>query len=117
MVLVSMDKLKNSRQFLKDIRWDVTPKIFLETKSPSGEAVDTTYGYMLYVDLVNDKPVLVIMQMRSIMSKTVGYVSDVPEDLLKEAMQCTTNECVSGMYALGEKLENWLKKELDISGL
>ncbi|MBI5098922.1 MAG: hypothetical protein HZB30_06750 [Nitrospirae bacterium] len=115
MVLVSIDKLKNSKYFLENIRWEVTPKIFLEPRSPSGENVDTTHGYMLYVDLVKDKPTLVIMQLKDIMSKTVGYVADVPGDLLKDAINCTTNECVSGMYPLGEKLENWLKKEFGLN--
>jgi hypothetical protein len=36
-------------------------------------------------------------------------------DLLKEAMNCTAAECVSGMYPLGERLENWLKKEFGLN--
>lgn len=115
MVLVSIDKLKNSKYFLENIRWDVTPKIFLEPRSSSGDVVDTTHGYMLYVDLVKDKPTLVIMQLKDIMSKTVGYVSDIPEDMLKEALNCIATECVSGMYPIGEKLEGWLKREFGIS--
>ena len=115
MVLVSIDKLKNNKYFLENIRWDVTPKIFLETRAPSGEKVDTTHGYMLYVDIVNKKPFLVIMQLKNMVSNTVGYIADVPEDLLKEAMNCTATECISGMYPLGERLENWLKKEFGLN--
>jgi hypothetical protein len=119
MTQISISDLKKSQSIVQDIRWDVTPKIFLDPSSAledeSGQEVDITRGYMLYVDIINDKPVLVIMQMRRIMSKTVGYVIDIPEDLLREAMHCTDKECVAGMYPLGEKLEDWLKKELSLS--
>jgi hypothetical protein len=108
---ISIEKLKNSRHFIENIRWDVTPKVFLNPKSASGEMTDLTHGYMLYVDLIDDKPVLVIMELRSIMSKTVGCVRNVPEDLLKESMQCPATECIGGMYPIPEKLVLWLKKE------
>ncbi len=115
----SINALKNSKYFIENIRWDVTPKVFLSPKpaseDESKESIDTTYGYMLYVDLINDKPVLVIMQLKYVMSQTVGYIDDIPEDLLKEAMHCTETECIAGMYPLSEKLEDWLKKALGLS--
>ena len=117
MVQISIDKLKNSPKIIKDIRWDVTPQIFLNPRSsPDKEAIDITYGYMLYVDLINDRPTLLIMQLKKLMSKTVASVNDVSEDLLKDAMHCTDKECVAGMYPLSEKLESWLKKELNLPG-
>jgi hypothetical protein len=114
-----MDVLKESPLIIKDIRWDVTPKIFFNP-SPAprdalGGSVDITYGYMLYVDLIDEKPALVIMQLKPITSKTVGYVFDIPEELLKAAMQCAGSDCIGGMYPLTEKLENWLKKEFSLA--
>ena len=108
---ISINKLKNNDDFRKNIRWDVTPKIFMNPKTPSGETIDITHGYMLYVDIVNDKPAIFIMRLKRMMSETVGYVTDIPEDLLREAMHCSPTECISGMYPLGEKIEHWLKKE------
>jgi hypothetical protein len=116
MELVTIDILKNSPSFAQDIRWDVTPKIFMESSSgPGSDPVDITYGYMLYVDLMFDKPALIIMQLKRVVSKSVGYVTDIPEELLKEAMNCTGPECVSGMYPLTGSLQEWLKKELGVS--
>lgn len=115
MIHLSLDRLKESDDLIKEIRWDVTPQIFLDPSSvPGDEPADITHGYMLYVDLVQDKPALIIMQLRRIMSKTVGYVCDVPEDLMRDAMHCSAKECISGMYPLGERLEAWLKKELGV---
>ncbi len=116
----TISKLKESEKFLKNIRWDITPKKFLASdaslqESGQDKSEDSMIKYMLYVDLVYDKPALMIMRTRGAMSKTVGYVEDVPEGLLKEAMGCNTEECVSGMYPLTKELEAWLKKELEIS--
>lgn len=119
MKLLSFHELKNSPLIINDIRWDVTPKIFINPSSApvdeSGKGVDITYGYMLYVDLMDDKPALVIMQLRRVISKTVGYILDIPEELLREAMHCVDSDCISGMYPLSEKLGEWLKKEFNLS--
>ncbi len=119
MELISMSKLKESPLIIQDIRWDLTPKIFMDPSSvpgdASGKGADITYGYMLYVDLMDEKPVLVLMQLKRIMSKSVGYVPDVPEELLREAMQCEDSDCIAGMYPLNASLESWLKNQLGIS--
>lgn len=112
MTEITLEKLKNSTGFTENIRWEVTPRIFLE---PRGE-VDMSHGYMLYVDMIHDRPAIVIMVLRPITSKTVGYIYDVPEDLLKESMECTSSECISGMYPLTAQLESWLKKEFGLAG-
>ena len=116
MILIKFDTLKESRDITKEIRWDVTPKIFIDPGSASGdEPADITHGYMLYVELVHDKPALVIMQLKRIMSKSVGYVFDIPEDLMNESMSCSSSECIGGMYPLAKSLEDWLKKEMNLS--
>ncbi len=116
MELIKFDMLKESRNITSEIRWDVTPKIFIDPGSASGgELVDIIHGYMLYVELVHDKPALVIMQLKRIMSKSVGYLFDIPEDLMKESMNCSSSECIAGMYPLSKSLEDWLKKEMNLS--
>jgi len=115
----SLDELKKHPYFLEHVRWEVTPKVFVSPKvtreDGSVATIDTSYGYMLYVDLVNDKPAIIIMQLKELISKTVSYIDEAPEELLREAMHCSNNECVGGMYPLTESLEKWLKKELGLS--
>ncbi len=118
MVLISIEDLKKSPHITDEIRWDVTPKVFFDPSpahDKTGNEPDITYGYMLYVDLIDDKPALVIMQLRKIMSRTVGYVRDIPEELFKEAMQCPDSDSVGGMRPLPETLEPWLKKEFGLA--
>lgn len=116
----SIKDLRESKKFLDNLRWDMTPKILFEPRFPRAEngPEKTTFniaGNMFYVDIVLNKPTLVIMRNRSTMSKTVGYVEDVPEDLLRAAMNCSAEECIAGMYPITKKLEDWLKKELGLS--
>ncbi|MBI4681691.1 MAG: hypothetical protein HY757_01085 [Nitrospirae bacterium] len=119
MRLVSINDLKKDKSFVQGIRWDVTPKIFMDPssapRSESGKLIDVTYGYMLYVDLVTKKPVLVIMQLRQNMSQTIGYIAGIPGELLKESMHCSGSDCIAGMYPISGKLEDWLKKEFGLS--
>jgi len=118
MLKLSINDLKKSEKFIKNIRWDVTPKIFLNpesAKDKDGKKADVTHGYMLYVDEVMHKPAVVIMQMKYMMSRTVGFIYDVPEDLLKDAMKKDDPESVAGMYPLTDKLKNWLKKQFGLA--
>ena len=115
----TISELKESEKFFDNIRWDITPKKFLASdaslqESGGDKSEGSMIKYMLYVDVVYNKPALMIMRTRGAMSKTVGFVEDVPEDLLKEAMGCNTDECEAGMYPLTKELEAWLKKELAI---
>jgi hypothetical protein len=116
---MSINELKESSYFTEHIRWEITPRVFIspQVKDDDGSqvAVDTSYGYMLYVDLINEKPAIIVMQLRELISKTVGYIDEAPEDMLQEAMKCADSECISGMYPLTEKLEGWLKNELGLN--
>ena len=116
----SINDLKVFKGFCDNIRWDVTPKIFIQpnfTKAEDSSTVDVDInGYMLYVDMVFDKPTIVIMNNGPSMSMTVGYIASVPKDLLDEALKCSSEECIEGMYPLTEALKGWLRKELGISG-
>ncbi len=104
--------MKSNKMFVDDIRWDVTPRIFIQPTLGAGAApVDLTQGFMLYVDVVMDRPALVIMMLKPLVSKTVGYIYDIPEDLLRGSMNCEAEECIQGMYPLSGELEEWLKKE------
>ncbi|MEW6601257.1 MAG: DVU0772 family protein [Nitrospirota bacterium] len=119
MRLLTIDDIKRNKTFIQGIRWDVTPKIFISPASaPRSElekSVDITYGYMLYVDIVKNKPTLMIMMLKRMMSQNVGCVVDVPEELLQDAMNCKGPDCIAGMYPITGKLEDWLKKELGVS--
>jgi hypothetical protein len=117
---VSINELKGKKEFLDNIRWDITPKVFLNpellaTGKGQGKETSNTDGYLLYIEIIKNSPVLVIMQNKYSMSRTVAYVTDVPEDLLRESAHCSPAECVAGMHPVTQKLEDWLKKTLGAS--
>jgi hypothetical protein len=112
----SIQELRENKKFLERIRWDITPKIWFNPPLKlSGNKKDNIDSFMFYVDIVYDKPALVIIKNKVAMSKTVGYVENVPENLLLEAMNCAQGECIAGMYPITKRLEDWLKKELGLS--
>ncbi len=113
---LSIKELRGNKGFLEKINWYVTPKILFKPRFPLSESEqDNIEGFMFYVDVIHKKPALMIMRNRGPVSKTVGYVDDAPEDLLREAMNCVQEECIAGMYPMTRKLEDWLKKELGLS--
>jgi hypothetical protein len=116
---VTIEQLKKSEEFLRNIRWDVTPRMFFKPLFPEGgenteKAPEDITGYMLYVDVIFNKPAVLIMRNRQYMSKTVGYIDEAPEEMLNEALKCPKEECVSGMYPLTSRLKEWLKKALGV---
>lgn len=119
MVRLRIEDLKRSQEFKSGIRWEITPRIFFDPIAEAGgdrdKAVDITYGYMLYVDMMEGTPALAIMQLRPLISKSVGYLPDIPTDLIQEALNCPEEQKVQGMCPLTDRLIEWLKKELEIS--
>ena len=116
MIPLSMEKVKVSPAFIEDIRFDITPRLFVDPKSaPGGEPANITYGYFLYIDLMEKRPVIMVMQMKEMMCRSVAFITDAPEELLKSSMKSAGSECAEGMYPLSEELTTWLKKELGIS--
>ncbi len=103
----TIEELKDDENFLKNIRWDITPKKFLK---PSKE--DKIDGFMLYVDTAGESPVLMIMKNYSLGSVTAGNVEGVPKNLIDES--ASSSECTAGMCPLSPALQEWLKKELGV---
>ncbi|MBC8414383.1 MAG: hypothetical protein ISR96_04540 [Nitrospira sp.] len=110
---IKFETLKDSPNIINEIRWDITPAMFIDPRAVDKDnPADITYGYMLYVDHVNDKPALVIMQLRAIICKTVGYIYDIPEKFFQGVLDTQSAETNSGMYTLTEDFKAWLKSEL-----
>ena len=111
----SVKDLKGYKDFLEELRWDITPKILFEPMFKKQGGSKSMDGYMLYVDIIENQPVLMIMKNKYGMSETAAYIEGVPEDLLKETTDCPPDECIGGMYPITKKLEAWLKNELGLS--
>ncbi len=117
MIALKFEKIKSTKAFTDNIRWDVTPKIFIAPHTgPGTEQIDLTYGYMFYVEMVEEQPALAVMVLKPMLSKSAGYTHEIPDDMLKECMQCDESESVSGMYPITERLKQWLKKEFGQTG-
>ncbi|MBI4686372.1 MAG: hypothetical protein HY756_01070 [Nitrospirae bacterium] len=103
----TIEELKDDENFLKNIRWDITPKKFL--KPAKTDKID---GVMLYVETGGEHPVLMIMKNYSLGSVTAGNIEGIPNNLIDES--ASSPECISGMCPLSTALQGWLKKELGL---
>jgi hypothetical protein len=117
-----LDRLKNNRMFMENLRWDVTPETifkprFVRDKSQS-DLVKETQGFIFYIDYLGEgTPHLMVMKTYNLTSKTVGEnLEDVPVELLMGAVQKEGVKDISGMYPIDEHLEGWLKERLGIAG-
>jgi len=115
----TLDELKESKKFLENINWDLTPKAFMAPRTGSRENLHNTseveaLKYMLYVDKLEDRPVVMVMKIRGGMSTTTGCIDGIPEDLLIEVIKSSPDESEAGMFPLSEQLRDWLKREFGL---
>lgn len=112
---IKYDLFKESPLIIEEIRWDMTPKMFVDPSSaPGDKPADLTYGYMLYIDIMKGRPILALMKLRPMICKSVAFISDFPEDKLLPSIQ-NKEDAAEGMYPMNEELKTWLKKEFNVS--
>jgi hypothetical protein len=120
-MLLKLSRLRKNSVFMSHLRWDVVPqKIFQPRFIKPGEdrcnLINETQGFMFYIDYMKDmRPNLMVMKTYNLTSKTVGEVPEVPEDLLRGAVQKEGVRDIAGMYPIDEALEGWLRKELGVA--
>ncbi len=101
-------KLNASLPVVMKPRFQMTPEEFEELKK--------SIGYIFYIETAGEKPTLMLMKInRSDIADTVGIIEEIPEDMLKRAIEKPIHPPVHGMYGITEEIKNWLKKELNLS--
>ncbi len=116
---VVLSELRQLKDFLDNLRFDVTPEVIFKprflTPETMQQAYDETHGYMFYVDCMKgDKPVLMLMKTKELRSSTVGEVEGVPVELMEAAVSREGVKDFCGMYPLDEALIDWLKEQLGL---
>ena len=117
---LDLSVLRQQKDFLDNLRFDVTPEVIFKprflTPETMQQAYEETHGYMFYIDcLEGERPTLMLMRTKELRSSTVGYVADVPMELLDTALTREGLKDYCGMYPLDEAVEAWLEEQLQIS--
>ncbi|MBI5025859.1 MAG: hypothetical protein HZC12_03845 [Nitrospirae bacterium] len=119
MKVLNLNDLRNNQKIINKVKLEITPEILFQPLFPRTtegyqEKVKEREGYMFYIEIVNSKPTLMVMNTFQNMSVTVGWIEGVPEELLRDAVENKAKECKAGMYPIDETLKEWLKKELGL---
>lgn len=111
--------IKENQGVLERIKWDVTPRMVMEPRFQSRpedlQKLKEVSGYMFYIESQCEPPALMLMKVgRTDIMTTVGKIDEIPEELVRRAMENPVEEPSHGMYAITEEIKDWLKKALGV---
>jgi hypothetical protein len=117
-IKVTIAQLATNRLVMKLLRFDVTPEVLFKPRfvdrPEDAKLHDETEGYMFYVDWFkgHGEPKLMLMKTMGLTSNSFAEITDCPVELLKAATEREGARSYSGMYAIDEVLERWIKEKL-----
>ena len=119
MMDISISKIGKNRVFRDNLRFEVTPELLFKPRFTSSgqneELIKETQGFSFYVEYMEDmpKPALMIMKTYCLSSKSIGQITDAPEDLLWGAVREAGVKDIAGMYPLNKPMKDWIKSRIE----
>jgi hypothetical protein len=115
--LISFEDVKKEPYIISHILWDKEPRDLMEPRcSASGDRSETRgpiKGYVFYIDTMDEEPALFLMRHTAAdYAETLAQISEIPRELLEEAIEENKARQYFNMYPINEKITAWLKKEL-----
>lgn len=115
--LQRLEQIKKRPDIISRIRFDVTPQMIMEPRfTETGELKKRDLsGCFFYIETEGEKPVLMLMRVsKGDTVKTIGIIEELPEDMIKRAMENPVHPPVHGMYAITDEIKDWLKENLNL---
>ncbi len=111
--------IKESREILEKIKWEVTPQTVMEPRfqrDPEGlRKLKEISGYMFYVESQCEPPALMLLKVgKTDITSTIAKVDEIPQELLRKAIENPVEAPANGMYAITDEIREWLKRELGV---
>ncbi len=115
-----LNDIKNSPHILEKIKWSVTPQMVMEprfqSKAEDLQKLRDISGYMFYIESQCEPPALMLLKVgKTDITSTVGKIDEVPEELVRRAIEHPAERPANGMYAITDEIREWLKKALGVS--
>ena len=116
----TLGDLKRDKKVTQAILWDIEPKQLSEPSycitEEGRQEKRIIRGYVFYIDAMpDDKPGLFLMcHTSSSYAETVAHVTEIPDELIAEAIEENKGKEYFKMYPINKKIETWLKKELGL---
>jgi len=112
--------IKQDTEIISRIKLEVTPRMVMEPRYHSRpedlKKLSEITGYMFYVESECDPPALMLMKTgRTDITSTIARVEDIPEAMVRRAVESPVEPPVQGMYTITDEIKEWLKKELGLA--
>lgn len=118
--MLTFDDIKDDSFIKEHIIWDIEPGALMEprcTITDEGKKYrDLIKGYVFYIDTLAKKPTLYLMRhTANDYGVTLAIISDIPEELIAEALTEMKDRAYFGMYPINSKIKDWIRKEMGIN--
>lgn len=116
--LQKLEQIKKRPDIISRIRFDVTPQMIMEPRfTETGELKKRDLsGCVFYIETAGERPVLMLMRVsKSDTVKTIGIIEELPEEMIRRAIDNPVNPPVHGMYTITKEIEEWIRKTLNLS--
>lgn len=117
--ILTLKEIKEEPFVKQHILWDVMPKDLMSPvcllKDTGFEMKDHIKGYVFYIDCADEKPILSLMRHTAAgYAETLAQIPEIPEDMLKRAIEENQDKVFFMMYPINEEIKKWLMDELEI---
>ncbi len=117
--LLSFEDIKKEPYYIQNILWDFDPTKIMEPiiiqEGSNIVCKEPVKGYVFYIETSGKKPELfLMMQKANYFSETIAKIEEIPEEMLKEAINENEHLIKYNICPINDKIKNWLKKELGL---
>lgn len=117
--LLTLEDIKKESYYIQHILWDYDPtKIMEPIILQEGSKIvrkEPTKGYCFYIETSGKKPELFLMMLKSnCFGETIAKIEEIPNELLREAIEENKSKIKFGICPINEKIKIWLKKEFGL---
>jgi hypothetical protein len=117
----NLEELKQHRDVLDNLNWEMTPEKAVETYLEWGTGWSRKGDFVRYSEQVSyyfviydwEQPLQVTLVRRDVNGMEEIARLDAPQDLIRDSIVEGGRKPGVGVYALSEALQNWLKQTLN----
>ncbi len=115
--MASFADVRKDQYIIDNILWDTEPKDLMEPrilKTEGGVKKRAIIrGYVFYIDTTEKKPQLFLLRHTAgDYAETLARVDDIPEQMLRDAVQQNQAKEYFKMYPINDAVRVWLRKAL-----
>lgn len=113
---MNLEDIRNNPAVMMHLRFDLTPREVLKPIGTKTKAdLEEQAGFFFCIDADNDSPRLVLVHMLPDGWGSPDYVSDFPEDMLRDAVR-DAGDIKGGFYPINKPIADLLQMGLRIAG-